>query len=93
MVSEAHPAGRGDTHFIKAQPFSFTTPGKAPQEVIVVPRRIPKASEIFAEHDDSIRAFLLGFCDALKLVETVTSGFVVTSDNDLLLLNSERQVP
>ena len=79
-------------HFIKTQPFRLIAPNIALQERVEFFGGIAKASEVFAQGNDDIRAFFSRVRNKLQLVETTPTGLIVTCHDDVLLLHGKRNV-
>ena len=77
--------------FIKSQPFHLAAPGKLLQEAVQIFRSISESSQVFAYHNDDVRADFLCFADELQLVQASTASFIVAGYNDLFLLDRQRQ--
>jgi hypothetical protein len=77
--------------FIKSQPLHLVAPRKLLQEAVQIFRSIPESSQVFAQHNDDVRADFLCFADELQLVQASTASFIIAGYNDLFLLDRQRQ--
>lgn len=78
-------------NLVKAKPFNLRTPQKAAQISVQALGGIAKLGQIFAQDDDDVWTNLLGFLDELELPQAAPPGFIVAGDDDLLLLDGQRQ--
>jgi len=82
---------RYQTYLIKTEPLHFVTPRELLQEIVEVLARIPKPTDVFSEDDDDFWTQALSFGDQLQLVQATSSGLIVAGDDDVFLLNGQRQ--
>ena len=78
-------------YFIKSQPLHLAAPCKRLQEAVQIFRSIPESRQVFAYHNDDVRAHFLCFADELQLVQASTTSFIIAGYNDLFLLDRQRQ--
>lgn len=82
-----------DVHedLIETQPLDLFIPGKSLEVFVQHLRCIAKAVKLFTQNYHDVWADLFGLGNELQLAQATPTRLIITSDNDMFLLDGERQ--